>query len=204
MSYNCPICEKELEIKSIGDMEYYFKCNNQHCNYSSKPYLNTENKDETYANAKKLALDNTKEKDEVKKKQKKDKIWKELRRIMEPYAAADEEFKWPPSKSKPSKEKSKNEKESIPKQLEDELEDKIPDKKTAELLEKISNVGDYNIVKIITENPTEPEFENIEKLENVHPDLKKYIDKQEYQLYKHQVDSFNKINKEKNFSRNSN
>ena len=113
---------------------------------------------------------------------------------MEPYAAADEEFKWPPSKSKPSKEKSKNEKESMPKQLEDELEDKIPDKKTAELLEKISNVGDYNIVKIITENPTEPEFENIEKLENVHPDLKKYIDKQEFdQLYKHQVDSFNKI-----------
>ena len=71
MGYNCPICEKELEIKSIGDIEYYFKCNNQHCNYSSKPYLNTENKDEVYTNEKKLALDNTKEKDEVKKKQKK-------------------------------------------------------------------------------------------------------------------------------------
>ena len=97
MGYNCPICEKELEIESIGDKKYYFKCNN--CDFASMPYPKTENKDEAYANEKKLAVNKIKEKDKVKKIEKRKRIVKELEWMLESYSP-HEEFTLP--KSAPS------------------------------------------------------------------------------------------------------
>lgn len=202
MGYNCPICENELEIESIGDKKYRFICNN--CDFgSSMPYPKTENKDEAYANVKKLAVNKIKEKDKVKKIGKRKKIVKELKRMLEPYSP-HEEFTLPkstPSTKDDSVGEKPHKKSELPIQPEDDREGRISDKKTVEFLKKISNVDDYNVVKTIPFESNEHEFVNIEKLKDVHPNLKKFITSEkkfEDGLYKHQVDSFNKITEKKN------
>ena len=198
----CPECGQDSFNRREVGKRSFFSCDIKLCGHSSAPYPNSMSDEEILASISPIAQEPPPNSviERIEKAIDRKKLIREIQRILEPYLPDEEFEKKLPEKSLSSKNDGvKKDVKSKPIQSNDERDSKIPDEETKIFLEKISNLDDYNIAKIIPQESSEPEYEEIAKLENIHTKLEKYITgKFKLGMYKHQVELFNKINNEEN------